>query len=371
MVRGVVAFAVALAALIGVPRAPGSSSAIGEPHWNRSAAETYLDRRASWWMEWPAAGREHGTVCVSCHTTLPYALARRTDSPIKRRLLDSVRTRVRQWRQIAPYYADRHAGDTKAAESRGTESVLNALILSAHDARGGALSADARAAFDNMWALQETSGPRAGAWSWLRFDLEPWEGQQSAYFGASLAVLAVAIAPQQYRAGAAIKPRLEPLRSFLDRDYLRQPLANRSVLLWAATKWPGLIDREHQAALVDDLVRAQRHDGGWSVDALNASSCTSCASWTSWLRRSSWSPSDGYATGLCTLALLPTDGRAAAERGVAWLIRNQDSREGDWPASSLNARRDPRSDAAAFMSDAATAFAVLALDAAASGEVRR
>src|SRR5439155_16826520 len=105
-----------------------------------------------------------------------------------------------------------------------------------------ALSADARAAFDNMWALQETSGPRAGAWSCLRFDLEPWEGRQSAYFGASLAALAGAIAPLQYRAGAAIRPRLDQLQAFLDRDYSRQPLANRSVLLWAATKWPGLID---------------------------------------------------------------------------------------------------------------------------------
>src|SRR5829696_5601497 len=44
--------------------------------WNRKAAAAYLDQRASWWSTWPNAQRDHGTFCVSCHTALPYALAR-------------------------------------------------------------------------------------------------------------------------------------------------------------------------------------------------------------------------------------------------------------------------------------------------------
>jgi squalene-hopene/tetraprenyl-beta-curcumene cyclase len=345
VVRRVVA--VVLAGLIGA-----SGSRLSEPRWNRAAADAYLERRADWWMRWQPAAREHGTVCVSCHTTLPYALARPADSPVARRLLDSVSTRVRQWKDIAPYYPDRRNGDSKSAESRGTESVLNALVLADAAARSprSADCADTRAAFANMWAQQETRGPLAGAWRWLRFDLDPWEGRDSAYFGAALAALAIARVADDSRSTPQPQRQVEALRAFLNREYARQPLSNRAVLLWAAARFPGLIDPDRETALVDELVRAQRGDGGWSLAALDG------ASWSARLSRS-----DGYATGLATLALLGTGARDAARRGVSWLIRNQDSTTGSWPASSLNARRDPASDAALFMTDAATAFAVLAI----------
>ena len=44
--------------------------------WDPNAAAAYLDQRQSWWMEWPRAQRDHETVCVSCHTAVPYALSR-------------------------------------------------------------------------------------------------------------------------------------------------------------------------------------------------------------------------------------------------------------------------------------------------------
>src|SRR5690348_3844380 len=52
------------------------ASSVPPTSWSPRAAAAYLDQRQSWWESWPKAGRDHGTVCVSCHTTLPYALAR-------------------------------------------------------------------------------------------------------------------------------------------------------------------------------------------------------------------------------------------------------------------------------------------------------
>jgi squalene-hopene/tetraprenyl-beta-curcumene cyclase len=128
------------------------------------------------------------------------------------------------------------------------------------------------------------------------------------------------------------------------------------MLLWASTAAPSLLAREQQQAIVDALLRAQQEDGGWST-----------ASMGSW-KRNDGSPldarTDGYATGLATFVLESVaDARTAPQvkRGLAWLVAHQDRSTGTWFAASLNKQRDPASDAGKFMSDAATAYAVLAL----------
>jgi squalene-hopene/tetraprenyl-beta-curcumene cyclase len=122
--------------------------------WDQKAAATYLDQRAGWWMEWPKAARDHDTFCVSCHTAVPYALSRSAlrkalaeaaPSANERRLLDNVTKRVRLWKEVAPFYSDADRGVYKTVESRGTESVLNALILASNDAQNGQLSKIGRA----------------------------------------------------------------------------------------------------------------------------------------------------------------------------------------------------------------------------------
>ena len=46
-----------------------------------------------------------------------------------------------------------------------------------------------------MWALQQVKGDNAGSWPWLQFNQEPWEANDSGYYGAALAAMAVGIAP--------------------------------------------------------------------------------------------------------------------------------------------------------------------------------
>src|SRR5881394_3852858 len=131
--------------------------------WDQQAAAAYLDQRAAWWMDWPVAARDHETFCVSCHTAVPYALSRpalrgalgeQAPSLNERKLLENVIKRVRLWKEVGPFYHD-EGYDHKADESRGTEAILNALVLASHDAQKGKSSDDTRTAFEIMWSLQQ------------------------------------------------------------------------------------------------------------------------------------------------------------------------------------------------------------------------
>jgi squalene-hopene/tetraprenyl-beta-curcumene cyclase len=339
--------------------------------WDPKAAAAYLDRRQSWWMEWPRAQRDHETFCVSCHTAVPYALSRpalRTalaepvPSPNERRLLDNVTKRVRLWKEVEPFYKDADRGPYKSVESRGTESVLNALILSSRDAHSGQLSNDARTAFENMWAEQQVAGNRKGAWLWLRFNNEPWEADDSDYFGATLAAVAIGIAPGNYRATPEVQTSLKLLREYLNREFAVQTTINRVLLLWAQAKLPGLLEPDRQKAIIADLLETQQADGGWSLSSLSGN----------WKREDGTSQetkSDGYATGLITFILQQAGvsrENAKLQRGLAWLTANQDKTEGSWAAYSLNKNKKNHisPETALFMNDAATSYAVLSLTAA-------
>jgi squalene-hopene/tetraprenyl-beta-curcumene cyclase len=339
-----------------------------ESSWDQKAAAAYLDQRAAWWMEWPKAARDHQTFCVSCHTAVPYALSRpalrkslaeTAPSANERRLLDNVTKRVRFWKEVAPFYSDADRGVYKTVESRGTESVLNALILASNDAQGGQLSNDTRTALDNMWAEQQTTGDRKGAWLWLRFANEPWEADDSDYYGATLAAVAAGTLPRSYRATPQIQNNLKMLREYLNREFAAQTTLNRAVLLWASAKVPGLLEPDKQKAIITELLGKQQADGGWSLSSLSGS----------W-KRNDGTPqetkSDGYATGLITYALeqagIPRDNTQLKE-GIAWLASNQNKSEGFWQSYSLNKNVEHHMtpSTALFMNDAATAYAVLAL----------
>jgi len=334
-------------------------------NWNRRAAAAFLDARMSWWSSWPVARRDHDTACLSCHTAAPYALAR----PVLRdalgevgmtvpeaRLFGDVRKRVTLWTETEPSYPDQAFGLPKSSESRGTEAILNALVLASRDAREGRLATETRQAFENLWKLQFTRRAESGGWAWLNFDLAPWESEGAAYFGAALAAVAAGIAPEGYAASEDAEEPLGMLRAhLLESPGPRLPL-DRVMLLWASAELPGLLNEDEKRSTIAAIQNMQNGDGGWSLTSMGP-----------WEGRDGYAAprgSDGYATALTTYALLRAGVRPDRDglgRALEWLVGHQDPTSGRWPSSSLNREREPESERGLFMSDAATAFAVLAL----------
>ena len=150
---------------------------------------------------------------------------------------------------------------------------------------------------------------------------------------------------------------MQLLREYLARQRDSQVLINRVTLLWASTKVSGLLTPAQQKSIIDEALSKQQADGGFSLSSFVGA----------WKRRDATpleTKSDGYATGVVVFVLQQTGIRRdqpQLNRALNWLMLNQDKTEGRWLAYSLNKQRDLSSDAGRFMSDAATAYAVLAL----------
>jgi squalene-hopene/tetraprenyl-beta-curcumene cyclase len=300
---------------------------------------------------------------------LRQALGEGQISPTEQVLLANVTKRVLSWDSVEPYYGDEKYGDNKGEESRGTEAVLNALILANRDSKDGRLRDETKTAFRNLWELQITKGDNCGAWRWQQFNLSPWEYHNSVYSGAAWAALAVGSAPEHYQDRPEVQAHLRNLRNYLLKDYSQQSLLNKSYLLWASTKLTGLLNPAQQQDVIKEILREQQSDGGWNFSGLTWSwARLSLNSIVRRWRRTDWTKqaenSDGLATGLLIVVLRQAGVSREDEqikRGLRWLANNQEKQSGMWVASSLNRRRDPSSNVGLFMSDSATAFAALAL----------
>jgi squalene-hopene/tetraprenyl-beta-curcumene cyclase len=339
--------------------------------WSSVAAATYLDSRETWWQNWPTAQLDHGTFCLSCHTAVPYALARpalrrdlnqRALTTQESSLLKNVEARVSGWSEERPYYTDQ----AHAMSSHATEAILNAVILASYSAEDDSLKPIARRATDFAWALQIVSGKDAGGWQWQDFHEAPWEAPESAYQGAAMLALAVARYPDLNDHDDSTHRHIESLREYLVRQYPEQPILNQLYVLWTSSRFSDLLTGTQRANLLKRVAGLQKGDGGWSLSSLDSQTAPRRAL-LQWFKRASDSDvSDGCATGL-TILIIEQAGVNSQDpmlkRGLAWLEAHQ-QQDGSWWASSINGFRNQYSEMGRFMSDAATGYAVLALEEA-------
>ncbi len=352
---------------------PATSSFASAVRWSPQAAARYLDAREGWWQAWPPSHREQGTICISCHTAVPYAIVRpilRKDlgeteaTDPERFLMDSVEKRVGHWQEMTPFYSDGNNGPGKTAQSHATEAVLNAVILASRDSRLGKLRPITRTALEEAWALQEVTGENAGGWKWQDFYLAPWESAESGYQGAAMLALAVGSAPEGYASEPEVREQMERLVNYLRREYSGQPLMSQLYVLWASSKVPGLLNATERNALILKTESVEERDSGWRLAVLNKQPGLRNSLKEAWKQLNKKAESDGIATGLVVLAMEESGSNLqdpALRRGVEWLEQHQNA-DGKWHASSLNGDVDFDSGVGGFMSDAATGYAVLALE---------
>lgn len=279
----------------------------------------YARYGADVWAENPLAKLTgEGRACISCHTSLPYALVEPLlpgEYQAYTDLIDNIDNRILGWSDNTGWYADQKLDQMAAfgglppdalkailngPDSRGVEAVFNALIRATDDAYAGRPAGrETRLAFEHLWAEQVKTGPAAGRWNWIGANLIPWEVADSDVWGASLACVAASLASE-----LAPEADLGLLNRALVQaaDSEDVSLHAKAAILWCDSESDGqVLDDAVSETIVSDLLAEQFQDGAWALRRLGP--------WAGWegsdadcCAQREVRP-DAYATGFVTLAL--------------------------------------------------------------------
>ncbi len=315
--------------------------------WQARAAK-YLDDRSQQWLLSPPQIANFNCA-LACHTTGSALASGSLLGPSA--AVQAVRARVIErvdfkpsFERATPFFGQ---GDKPIVrKSLATEAVMNAAALALDDAAAKRpASPETLRALDVMWRMQSPDG----GWDWMTFDLEPWEA--SADTGLAYAALAAGV--ESGESAERHKPQraalFQRLRARLGDQKEPMRVPDVLVALWASERLPGLLDIPLARAALGRIVPTQRADGGFAL-----------AGWGHGKLAQADAPSDGYATALAAVALCKSDkaGVQLASRAIEWL-RGHQRADGSWPARSVNKEEELND---GYMIDAATAFAVLALE---------
>lgn len=300
-------------------------------------AKSFSAAKAAEYLDGVGVGWTRDRKCITCHTNLPYLLARPTLPGTE------------GWKEVRAFLEkDATAWPTKEKPPGPAYVVTTAFALAFNDTRtGGSMHPVTKTALDRMWREQLPTGE----WKWLKCEWPPMEHDD--YYGATMAALAVGYAPPEYAKSEAAQVGLAKLKDYL-RNTPAPDLHHKTMLLWASTKVDGLLTATERNRIVCELRIKQHADGGWSLPSLGT-----------YKRRDKSdndpnAPSDGYATGFAAFVLSQAGVPAtdpALLRGAAWIRANQ-RESGRWYTRSLN------NDKAHYITNAGSAFCVLALESA-------
>jgi len=317
-----------------------------EPKLERVSVRKALDYLDQGALAWNGSRK-----CVTCHTNGTYVVIRPALSARAGQPRDEIRrhflTSLEQFAQKKP--------EEQQESVAPAQAIYMAAGLAEWDAHiTKKLSPETAQALALMFSLQRDSG------TWNSLDCWP-PYESSAFHLATVAAMAIGTAPgwlagledEKLRAG------VERLKTYLRTETLRQDY-DRTLLLWASARLPGLLEADRKQQLIDMVLAKQKPDGGWSIRSFGAPEEWGRGNRAEKLRAEpelADPPSDGHQTGLA-LIVLRESGIAAGDprlqKGVQWLLANQRA-SGRWWTRSLNTEKWH------FITYSGTAFPLLAL----------
>ena len=304
---------------------------------------------------------EKGTVawngqrkCITCHTNGTYMIVRpaltaklgKPSEATREFFLSTLKTTVAEDR-------------AKLKQStRPAQVIYLAAGLAEWDAHvTKQLSPETEQALSLMFEIQLDTG------TWGSLDCWP-PYESDAFHEATVAAMAAATAPGWLKKIADAKDEkllgaVAKLKTYL-RTETPPHNYSRTLLLWANSRMPGLVDDARKQELIAMLMQQQREDGGWSIRTFGTPETWGKGNRAKKLKEEpefGAPPSDGHMTGLAIIVLreagVPASD-ARLQKGVGWLKSNQRA-SGRWWTRSLN------TDAWHFITYSGTAFPLLAL----------
>lgn len=323
-----------------------SPASADEPRLERISVRKALDYLDHGALAWNGSRK-----CVTCHTNGTYMLVRPSLAVRAGLPNDEMRkhfvTSLEQFSQKKP--------EEQQESVAPAQSIYMAAGLAEWDAHiTKKLSPETERALALMFNLQRDSG------TWGSLDCWP-PYESSAFHLATVAAMAVGTAPGWLASltDENLKIRVEQLKSYLRSETPKQDY-DRTLLLWAAARLPGLLDDDVRQRQVEMVLKKQRPDGGWSIRSFGEPEQWGRGNRAEKLRAEpelADPPSDGHQTGLALIVLresgIPASD-ARIQRGVNWLLTNQRV-SGRWWTRSLNTEKWH------FITYSGTAFPLLAL----------